>query len=303
MFHASFLSNLHDILHEISENQRISKPGLYLIGTPIGNLVDISFRALATLQAMDVVFCEDTRVTQKLLSAYGLSKPLKVYHTHNAAKTKGEMVTLIEGGKSVGLVSDAGLPLISDPGEGVLSACIEKQLPVTVIPGASAGVMALVGSGLSAERFQFVGFLPQKEKDRQACLKSIAASSATLIFYEAPHRLIKTLGFLQEALGNRSAAVGRELTKKFENVQRGTLQELMDHYKNNGTVKGEIVIVVEGCGAVTHEGGQIDEWLRLALGYLRVKDAAALVSSMTGTSKKELYERALVLKDDKTADS
>jgi 16S rRNA (cytidine1402-2'-O)-methyltransferase len=293
VFDAPFLSHLHHTLEKISQNQGISKPGLYLIGTPIGNLADMSLRGLAALLSMDVIFCEDTRVTQTLLKAYGLSKPLKPYHKHNAASTKQMMVDAIREGKAVGLVCDAGLPLVSDPGADVVSLCIENNLPIIVIPGASAGVTALMASGLSAEQFHFAGFLPTQEKERNAWLSALKEEQASLIFYEAPHRLLKTLKVLQEAFGERQAAVGRELTKKFEEIQRGGFAQLINHYKNNGTVKGEMVIVVAGQTHEAFDPGRATPLLKLALESLRVKDAAQLVSLMTGIARKDLYEKAL----------
>ena len=293
MFDVPFLSHLHPVLEKISQNQGISKPGLYLIATPIGNLADMSLRGLATLMSMDVIFCEDTRVTKTLLRAYGLSKPLKPYHQHNASMTKQVIVDLILSGKAVGLVSDAGLPLVSDPGADVVSLCIHHHLPLTVIPGPSAGITALMTSGLSANQFHFVGFLPSQDKERNLLLATLKEEQATLIFYEAPHRLLKTLSVLQEAFGERSAVVARELTKKFEDIQRGDFSQLINHYKNNGTIKGEIVIVVEGQKEQSWDLGRVTPLLHLALQFLRVKDAAQLVSLMTGVSRKELYEKAL----------
>ena len=299
MFDAPFLSHLHHTLEKISDNQGISKPGLYLIATPIGNLADMSIRGLAALMSMDVIFCEDTRVTQTLLKAYGLSKPLKPYHKHNAASTRQVMVDAIRAGQAVGLVSDAGLPLVSDPGADVVSLCIENNLPITVIPGPSAGVTALMASGLSAEQFHFVGFLPAQEKERNVLLASLKGGQASLIFYEAPHRLLKTLAILQDAFGQRQAAIGRELTKKFEEVQRGNFVQLINYYKNNGTVKGEMVIVVAGQKEEAFDLGRATPLLKLALESLRVKDAAQLVSVMTGIPRKDLYEKALEMNDDR----
>ncbi len=253
----------------------------------------MSLRGLAALLSMDVIFCEDTRVTQTLLKAYGISKPLKPYHKHNAASTKQVMVDAILAGQAVGLVSDAGLPLVSDPGADVVALCIENNLSITVIPGASAGVTALMASGLSTEQFHFAGFLPSQEKERNAVLASLKGSPASLIFYEAPHRLLKTLAILQESFGERQAAVGRELTKKFEEMQRGTFATLINYYKNNGTIKGEIVIVVAGQTVEIWDQSRTTPLLALALESLRVKDAAQLVSLMTGMSRKDLYEKAL----------
>jgi 16S rRNA (cytidine1402-2'-O)-methyltransferase len=298
MFDESFLSVLHNTLQKISQNQSISKPGLCLIGTPIGNLADMTLRALAALQTVDVLFCEDTRVTKTLLQAYGLSKSLDIYHTHNAASAADKIIQLIEGGKTVGLVSDAGLPLISDPGADLVSKCIAKDIPITVFPGPSANLSGLVLSGLPSDQFHFVGFLPSKEKEIDACLHGICALSSTLIFYESPHRLLKTLERLQKTLGNRQASIARELTKKFEEIQRDTLQGLIDHYTKNPP-KGEIVILVEGAGDVKPSAHKTTQLLSLALKSLHVKEAAHLISLITGESRKDLYDQALLLKTQK----
>ncbi len=264
-----------------------------MIGTPIGNLADMSLRGLAALMSMDVIFCEDTRVTQTLLKAYGISKPLKPYHRHNAASTNQALITCVQGGQAVGLVSDAGLPLVSDPGADIVSLCIAHNLPLTVIPGPSAGITALMASGLSVDQFHFVGFLPTQDKERNVLLASLKGGLASLIFYEAPHRLLKTLSILQEAFGDRRAAVARELTKKFEEVQRGDFHHLITHYENNGTIKGEIVIVVEGLQTVAWDHDRALPLLSFALQSLRVKDASQLISLLTGIPRKDLYEKAL----------
>lgn len=297
MFDASFLVHLHDTLREISDNQSISKPGLYLIGTPIGNLADMTLRALAAIQGMDVLFCEDTRVTRKLLEAYGISKILKTYHTHNEKEGNLQILKLVEEGKTVGLVSDAGMPLISDPGMSLVATFREKNLPVTVMPGASAGVTALVSSGLPSETFHFVGFLASKDKQRESQLKSLKHLSSTLIFYEAPHRLLKTLDSLKAVFGNRKASVARELTKKFEEVSQDSLENLLEDYKKRSALKGEFVVLVEGYQAEAPQLGERDEALKVALQKLSVKDAAQLVSHLTGQSKKDLYQRALELQN------
>ena len=294
MFDASFLSPLHGTLENLSAHQGISKPGLYLIGTPIGNLADISLRALAALVSVDVLYCEDTRVTRKLLEAYGIQRPLRVYHTHNAQKTKHEMKALIQEGKSVGLVSDAGMPLISDPGEGVVSLCLEQAS--TVIPGPSAGIAALVGAGLPTQSFHFFGFLPQQKKERDALLQGAAGHPGSLIFYEAPHRLLKTLRALGAVLGNRQAVVARELTKKFEEMRRGTLEDLAAFYDQ--APKGEVVVVVEGAPQKTTDQAEVMALLKKVRPYLRLKEASQLVSDLTGVSKKEIYDQGLRLLDE-----
>lgn len=295
MFDASFLSHLQDTLGKISQNQGISKPGLYLIGTPIGNLADITLRGLAALQSVDVLFCEDTRVTHTLLKAYGLTKITRPYHAHNENRMGETILSLITEGKAVGLVSDAGLPLISDPGFSVVNLCIKNGAPITVIPGPSASLTALLMSGLSNESFSFVGFLSTKTKERTEKLSALQSTSDTLLFYEAPHRLIKTLAFLKQVLGDRRATVCRELTKRFEDTQRGTLSSLISFYQNQPSIKGEIVIVVEGARKEIPEADSILPLLSKVLQYLHVKEAATLVSALTGLPRKTLYEKALTL--------
>ena len=288
------MSELQNTLQKISHNQGISKPGLCLIGTPIGNLADMTLRSLAALQAVDILFCEDTRVTATLLKVYNLSKPLESYHTHNARRMGEKIIQLIQSGKTVGLVSDAGLPLISDPGFDLVSACIENAIPITLFPGPSATLAALVLSGLSPDQFHFVGFLPSKEKEIEESLNAVQSLSSTLIFYEAPHRLLKTLERLQKNFGDRRAVIARELTKKFEEIQRNTLSHLVAHYKNNPP-KGEIVIIVEGAKDTKPEPYKTTQLLETALKSLHVKDAANFVSLMTGESRKDLYAQALQL--------
>lgn len=297
MFDEPFLSELHNTLEKISHNQGISKPSLCLIGTPIGNLADMTLRGLAALKTVDVLFCEDTRVTKTLLNAYGLSKSLEIYHAHNAKGAGEKIVKLIEEGKTVGLVSDAGLPLISDPGFDLVTLCLEKNIPITPFPGPSANLTALIVSGLQTDQYHFIGFLPLKEKEIDVCLHEVSSLSSTLIFYESPHRLLKTLGWLQKKLGDRFSVVGRELTKKFEEVRRGTLSSLLDHYGAHPP-KGEIVILVEGVREkqVYHT----HHLLEMALKSLHVKDAAAFVSLMTGKSRKDLYDQALILQKKKS---
>ncbi|MBM3610612.1 MAG: 16S rRNA (cytidine(1402)-2'-O)-methyltransferase [Alphaproteobacteria bacterium] len=298
MIDSSFLSELQHTLQKISHNQGISKPGLCLIGTPIGNLADMTLRGLAALNTVDILFCEDTRVTATLLKAYGLSKPLESYHAHNARRVGEKIIQLILSGKTVGLVSDAGLPLISDPGFDLVSLCIQKDIPITLFPGPSASLSALVLSGLSTDQFHFIGFLPLKEKESEECLNTVQSLATTLIFYEAPHRLLKTLERLQKILGNRQAVVARELTKKFEEFQRDTLSNLMEYYRKNSP-KGEIVILVEGRGEARSEPHKTGQLLEMALKSLHVKEATNFVSLMTGESRKDLYARALKLQEKK----
>ena len=295
--------------------------GLYLISTPIGNLGDMTTRARAALGQLDLLLCEDTRVTRKLLTAYAISPmpALESYHEHNAAKMEGRILSVLGEGKAVGLVSDSGTPIISDPGARIVPAAVESGHKVTALPGASAVIMALCLSGLPSERFFFAGFLPQKPSTRKKDLATLAAIPSTLIFYESPHRLKASLSDMVATLGgHRPAAVCRELTKMHEEVRRGTLDELASFYKNNEEViKGEIVILVGAlAGSPPPDHGvsnrdaasesasqhEIDALLEHALSQQTVRDAVAAVVKQTGLPKREIYARALGLQQKENRD-
>jgi len=218
---------------------------LYLVPTPIGNLKDITFRAIEVLKDVDLILAEDTRTSGKLLKHYAIGTPMQSHHMHNEHKTVDNLVQKLKSGITIALISDAGTPAISDPGFLLTRACVEHNIEVNCLPGATAFVPALVNSGLPNEKFVFEGFLPVK-KGRQTRLKSLAEESRTMIFYESPHKLIKTLGHFCEYFGDgRQVSVSRELTKLFEETIRGTAKEVMEHYINKPP-KGEIVIVVGG---------------------------------------------------------
>lgn len=272
--------------------------GLYLVATPIGNLGDISSRAVDVLTKADVVACEDTRNTAKLFSLLGISAPLTPYHEHNADKVRPQLLKRLRNGEAIALVSDAGTPLVSDPGYRLVQDCIAENIYVTAVPGASALLTALQLSGLPCHRFLFEGFLPTKTSARQKELSLLADIPATLIFYESPQRLEETLNDMLKVLGNRKAAVVRELTKKFEQTVRGTFEELISHYRENGSPKGEIVILVAPAEPKEFNENTIKELLRSALETMSVKDAAAAVAQQTGESKKQIYQTALALKND-----
>lgn len=219
---------------------------LYLVPTPLGNLQDITLRALEVLKEVDFILCEDTRTSKKLLQHYQITKPLTPYHQHNEHRVADHLVTQMQAGKKIALITDAGTPGISDPGFLLVRACIQQNIPVNCLPGATAFVPALVNSGLPAHRFCFEGFLPLK-KGRQTALKQLANETRTIILYESPVRLAKTLNDLITYMGNdRRASVSRELTKMFEETRRGSLQELFVYYTQKPP-KGEIVLVIEGC--------------------------------------------------------
>jgi 16S rRNA (cytidine1402-2'-O)-methyltransferase len=218
---------------------------LYLVATPIGNLGDITHRALETLREVDVIAAEDTRHSANLLRHFGLHKPLVSYHQHNEARRTAELIEELAAGRKIAVITDAGLPGISDPGARLLAACIARGLPYTVIPGPSAVLTALVGSGLGMERFTFAGFLPVKSGQRERELRAAAAREETTLFFESPYRLVKTLAACLELLPERKLCVARELTKQFEEFRKGTAGELLAHYTAHPP-KGEIVLVVAG---------------------------------------------------------
>jgi 16S rRNA (cytidine1402-2'-O)-methyltransferase len=273
-------------------------PGLYLVATPIGNLGDMTKRAMDTLAQAALVACEDTRVTGKLLTLLGIKASLTPYHEHNADRAGPAILARLREGAAVALVSDAGTPLLSDPGYRLVQACIAEDLPVTSVPGASALLPALQLSGLPADRFVFLGFLPNKTAARRRVLGEVMAVPATLVFYESPQRLADSLADMSDVLGVRDAAVSRELTKLHEETRRGTLADLAAHYAEAGAPKGEAVIVVGPPGeAAPPDAQSVDAMLVEALATQSVGDSAAQVAAATGIARRELYTRALALKD------
>ena len=270
--------------------------GLYLVATPIGNAADITLRALDILGRADVVACEDTRLTGKLLARHGIHARLTPYHDHNAERARPALLERLARGESIALVSDAGTPLLSDPGYKLVKACRESGLAVTAAPGPSAAIAALILSALPTDRFLFAGFLPAKAAARTKTLVELASVPATLVFYESPSRLADSLADMAKVLGDRPAAVARELTKLFEELRRGSLGELSRHYAESGAPKGEVVVVVGGpMGRPEPETGDIDDRLREALKRQSVRDAAALIAAETGLSRRDIYGRALLL--------
>lgn len=230
---------------------------VYVVPTPIGNLEDITFRALRTLKEVSVIAAEDTRNTKKLLSHFEISTPLISYHEHNKESRTRQLLERLGQDESIAVVSDAGMPGVSDPGYELVQGAIESEYPVVVLPGANAALCALVGSGLSTEEFLFRGFLPRKKKDKEAALEQLKYSQATLLLYESPFRVKDTLKMLQNHLGNRRVTVARELTKKFEEYVRGTAEELMT-WAESTDLKGEFCLVVEG--ASQSEAQENDLW-------------------------------------------
>ena len=274
-------------------------PGLHLVATPIGNLSDISLRALAVLRGADRIYCEDTRVTGKLLARFGIKARLDPYHDHNAEAVRPKIIAALRDGARVALVSDAGTPLVSDPGYKLVCAAIAEQLPVTATPGPSALLTALVLSGLPPAPFLFAGFLPRQQTARRQALAGWVSLDATLIFYEAAPRLAATLADMAEILGPRPASVARELTKLHEEIRRGALAELAEHYRETGAPRGEIVIVVgpPEPPALLDEH-EIDDRLRIAVAKLGVRDASARLAAETGLPRSQLYRRALALREE-----
>jgi 16S rRNA (cytidine1402-2'-O)-methyltransferase len=274
-------------------------PGLHVVATPIGNAGDLSFRAVEVLRACDLVACEDTRVTGKLLARHGIATRRFAYHEHNADRVRPVLLGKLRQGARIALVSDAGTPLVSDPGYRLVRAVIEEGLPVTAVPGPSAPVTALVLSGLPPDRFLFAGFLPPKRAARRGELQALAGLGATLVFFEAPHRLPESLADMAEILGDRPAAVARELTKMFEEVRRGGLATLAAHYQAAGPPKGEIVVVVGPAPAAPAETEGLDSRLRAALAGMSLRDAANAVAEASGVPRRQVYARALELLEEK----
>ena len=271
-------------------------PGLYLVATPIGNLRDMTLRGLEILAAADLVACEDTRVTRKLFDHYGLTAPLIAYHDHNAEAARPKILEKLAGGSAVALVSDAGTPLISDPGYRLVRAATAAGHPVIAAPGASAVLTALTVAGLPTDRFFFEGFLPPKPGARQARIAELIRIPATLVLYESGPRIAATLADLAAGLGGRAAAIGRELTKLHEEVRRGTLETLARDYAAGAETRGEFVIVVAPPAAdAPADAAEIDALLRAALSRASVKDAVAEVAAATGEPRRAVYSRALEL--------
>ncbi|WP_144223349.1 16S rRNA (cytidine(1402)-2'-O)-methyltransferase [Mesorhizobium amorphae] len=285
----------------IGQTELTARPletALYLVATPIGNLADITLRALETLASADLVACEDTRVSRVLLERYGIRRRTTAYHEHNAAEAGPKLIAALEQGQSVALISDAGTPLVSDPGYRLVGEAIERGIRVVPIPGPSAPLAALTASGLPSDTFLFAGFLPAKTGQRQTRLEELKAVPATLIFFESPRRLAETLGAMAEVLGGtRPAAIGRELTKTFEEMRPGTLAELAAHYAAADTPKGEIVICVGPPVARTEGPADIDRLLLSLAAEMPTSKAAAEAAKMTGGQKQVLYRRLLELKD------
>lgn len=274
-----------------------SSAQLVLVSVPIGNLGDITIRAREALAAADLVVCEDSRVTRRLLTALGITARLQPLHDHNEAEEVPGLLARMAGGARLALVSDAGTPLLSDPGYRLVRAAIAAGYLVSAAPGANAALMALTLSGLPPHPYLFLGFLPPRPAARRAAFDAArrweaAGLAATLIWHEAPHRLAEALGDAAAVLGAREAVVARELTKHFEDLRRGTLVELAGHYAANAP-RGEITLVVAGAAPETRTGDDLDAQLRSALAETSLKEAVARVTAATGRPRREVYARAL----------
>ncbi len=277
-----------------AEGARLA-PGLHIVATPIGNLGDISLRALATLAGADLILAEDTRVTKVLLAHYGISTPLSAYHEHNAELVRPRIMAKLAAGGKLALVSDAGTPLVSDPGYRLVEDAVAAGISISAIPGASAVLAALVLAALPTDRFFFEGFLPPRTAARRARLTELAQVPGTLVFFESPRRVAEMLADASAVLGKRPAAVARELTKMYENVRRGLLPELAASYIGEDAPRGEIVVLIgppelAEAGLV---GDLVDEKLRVALAHKSLKEAVADVTAETGQPRRKVYARAL----------
>jgi 16S rRNA (cytidine1402-2'-O)-methyltransferase len=277
----------------------LAAAALVLVSTPIGNLKDFSLRAQEALAAADAILCEDTRTSSILLRTYDIRTKLIALHEHNEEARIPQLLAAMQEGAHYALISDAGTPLVSDPGYRLVRAAIEAGLSISGIPGPNAAVLALTLSGLPPQPFLFVGFLPPKTGPRRATLERLrnaeaAGLTATLVFYEAPHRLVETLADAAEIFGPRPAAVCRELSKHYEDVRRETLPALAAHYGTE-TPRGEITLVIGPATAEPATAQTLDQALELALGQMSLKDAAAVVATATGLPKKQIYARALEL--------
>ncbi|MDX2094952.1 MAG: 16S rRNA (cytidine(1402)-2'-O)-methyltransferase [Alphaproteobacteria bacterium] len=280
-----------------NEQSQPRRGELFLVATPIGNRKDITLRALEVLGSVDRIACEDTRVSGGLLAHYGIKVPLLACHAHNEASATATLLAQLQEGARIALISDAGTPLLSDPGARLVRAAIAAGIRVTPIPGASALLSAISIAGLPADQFFYAGFLPNKAGARRDAIHALATLPATLVFYEAPHRLADTLSALHRQLGNRAAAVARELTKLYEECVRGSLEEIIAHFAAHPP-RGECVIVVAGAApACGFDDAALDVALRAAMTQGSLKEAVAEVSRQAGRPRREVYARALQLKD------
>jgi 16S rRNA (cytidine1402-2'-O)-methyltransferase len=278
------------------ESQSRLAPGLYVTATPIGHARDITLRALDVLKGCDAIAAEDTRVTAKLLAIHGIARPLIAYNDHNAPRERPRLLARLRDGERIALVSDAGTPLVSDPGYKLVREALEEGLNVEAVPGASALLAALVLSGLPTDRFLFAGFLPAKAGERRSALTGLKTMPASLVFFESPRRLAESLADMAEILGTRMCAIGRELTKFHEEVRRGDLASLADAYTQEDAPKGEVTIVIGPPEEYAPDLERLDSLLSKALAFMPVRAAADLIADALGTARRATYARALGLR-------
>jgi len=272
---------------------------LYIVATPIGNLKDMTFRAVEVLQHVNVVACEDTRTSHVLLAHYGVKTPTLSFHEHNSTSMIEKLIARLDAGESIALLSDAGTPLISDPGEGLVKAVWAAGHTVVPIPGASATMAALSAAGVATDGFYFAGFLPTKTSERKARIAFLRALPTTLVLFEAPHRIGETLESLNESMGDRTAVIARELTKTHETFHRGTIASLTKEMTDKKP-KGEIVLLIEPAAAegVLNDAAMVDALLKDALSRLPKSAASAEVAKATGLPRQEIYARAITLSEE-----
>jgi 16S rRNA (cytidine1402-2'-O)-methyltransferase len=290
------LTGLAEAAESVSMSDPVPAPGLYVTATPIGNAADITLRALNILRKCDAIVAEDTRITSRLLALYGITRPLLVYNDHNGRSMRPKLLDRLSSGAVLALVSDAGTPLLSDPGHKLVREARDRGLPVFPVPGASAALAALSAAGLPTDHFFFAGFLPVKPGERRSALERFKAVPATLIFYESAQRLAASLADMAEVLGSRDAAVAREITKLHEEFRRAPLLELAAAFAGPPP-KGEIVVLVgPPPDATAPNAAQIDALLKLALPFMPLNAAAALVAQASGSGRRTVYLRGLALK-------
>jgi 16S rRNA (cytidine1402-2'-O)-methyltransferase len=273
-------------------------PGLYVTATPIGNARDITLRALDVLAGCDLIAAEDTRVSAKILAIHGIARPLTAYNDHNGARERPKLLARLRHGARVALISDAGTPLVSDPGYKLVREALEEGVAVHAVPGASASLTALSIAGLPSDRFFFVGFLPAKSSERGTALSELKTVRATLIFFESAQRLSESLAQLAAVLGDRAVVVARELTKLHEEVRRGTLRLLAEQYASQAPPKGEVTILVGPPPEQVADNARIDQLLDQALPFMPVRAAAELIAGALELPRKDVYQRALKKKTD-----
>jgi 16S rRNA (cytidine1402-2'-O)-methyltransferase len=272
-------------------------PGLYVVATPIGNARDVTLRALDVLEGVDLIAAEDTRVTSKLLTIFAISRPLTAYNDHNGPHERPRLLAKLRQGARIALVSDAGTPLVSDPGYKLVREALADGIAVHALPGASAALTGLALAGLPTDRFLFAGFLPPKSAERRTWLAELKDLRATLIFFDSPQRLAESLADMAEVLGDRPAAVTRELTKLHEEVRRGSLAELAAAYAEEDQPRGEITLLVGPADAAETDFAAVDAALARALEFMPVRAAVDLVSELLKAPRKQVYARALAKKD------